>query len=34
VMDFSGRKPSSFAFEEEVVHGAGRLEHGYCGFNF
>lgn len=34
VMDFSGRKPGSFAFEEEVVHGAGRLEHGYCGFNF
>lgn len=34
MMDFSGREPGSFAFEEEVVHGAGRLEHGYCVFNF
>ncbi len=34
VMDFAGCEPCSFAEVEEVVHGAGGLKHGYCGFNF
>ena len=34
VMDFAGCEPCSFAEMEEVVHGAGGLKHGYCGFNF
>jgi hypothetical protein len=32
VMDFSGCEPGSCAEVEEVVHGAGMVEHGYGEF--